>query len=82
MTEKPKLKKMRLKSGYTLSQLSEISGIPLGTIQSLDCGHRATDGTRIEMLCRLALALDCSPIDLIDDKHTANIVRYAFGLTE
>ena len=82
MTKKPKIKKMRLKCGYSLRQLSEVSGININTIKALDNGYCTTELTRIEILCRLALALDCSPLDIIDDKHTANIVRYAFGLTE
>ena len=53
-----KLQEIRKSKKLTQKQLSELSGVPLRTIQIYEIGQRNIDGAGLDVLCALALALD------------------------
>ena len=61
-----KLQEIRNKKGISQSQLANLSGIPLRTIQQWECGQRDIDGAALNRMCDLAAALDCKIYDIIE----------------
>lgn len=62
------LKKQREKKGYTQQELAALAGTKLVTIQMYEYGRRNINGAKLDMLCKLALALDCKIYDILDDE--------------
>lgn len=66
------LKEQRVKKGYTAKELGAITGISYRTIQNMESGKNSDkriNSYSLEGLCRLAIALDCSLLDLLTDKE-------------
>ena len=60
------LKTLRVKSGLSQRELSEISGVPLRTIQQYEQRQKNINKAQAEYLILLAQALCCSPADLLE----------------
>ena len=56
-----KLYEKRMEKGMTIRQLEELSGIGKATINRIENGLA---NPTVEVICRLAVALECSPYDL------------------
>ncbi len=63
------LQKIRKERGLTRKALSVISGIPEKSLENLEYGRRAIDGTKLDTLCSLAIALDVSIYDLLESEN-------------
>ncbi len=59
------LKKCREACGYTQSELSELTGIPLRTLQHYEQGTKSLDRANAIYILALSNALSCSPAELI-----------------
>ena len=68
--EDTKLQKMRLKKGYSQSDLAEASGVTKRAIQGYEQGTRAIEGARLDTLCSLCVALECKIEDILEDGET------------
>ena len=60
------LKTLRVKSGLSQRELSEISGVPLRTIQQYEQRQKNINKAQAEYLIMLAQALCCKPDDLLE----------------
>ena len=60
------LKILRKSKNLTRDELSELSGVPKVTIQTLEDGKVDTDNVKLSTLVKLAKALHCKVIDLLD----------------
>lgn len=61
-----RLKRRRLEKGWTLTQLSDASGLSRRTLSLLERGsHEPRPGN----ILRLAQALGCQPADLMEIEH-------------
>lgn len=63
------LKKARIKSGLSQSQLAKASGVPLRTIQQYEQRQKDINRARAEYLIMLSSALGCSPASLLEKKQ-------------
>lgn len=63
---KSKLAKMRKKKGFSQSELAKASGVPTKTIQWFELYPDKIDGTKLNTLCSLCLALECTIEDIIE----------------
>ena len=63
-----KLQEIRKKRGYSQSELSLLTNISVKTIQKYEIGERNIDGAKLETLCDLAIALDVSISDIVEDE--------------
>ena len=61
-----KLQKKRKETGLSQSKLSEASGVNIRTIQQYENGQRNIDGGRLDILCSLAIAMDCTLYDILE----------------
>lgn len=64
MKTNEKIKAFRKKSNLTQKQLAEKSSIAEITIRKYEKGDRVP---KLEQLTKIAAALECSPVDLLDD---------------
>ena len=60
------LKRLRIQSGYSQSQLAKISGVPVRTIQQYEQRQKNINKAQAEYLIILAAALACDVNDLIE----------------
>ena len=63
---KSKLAKMRKKKGYSQSELAQASGVPVKTIKWFELYPDKIDGKKLNTLCSLSLALECTIEDIIE----------------
>ena len=63
------LKNMRNKAGLTQVSLAELTGVSKRTIEHYESGYRNFDHARLETLCKVAKALNCTVADLLTDKE-------------
>lgn len=63
---KSKLATLRKKAGWSQFQLAVVSGVPTKHIQYLEQHPEKIDGTKLNTLCSLSLALDCTIEDIIE----------------
>ena len=63
---KSKLQDARIKKGFSQSQLAKASKVPIKTIQRFEQQPNQIDGTKLNTLCSLSLALDCTIGDIIE----------------
>jgi len=61
-----KLKLIRIKKGMKQSELSELSGVPLKCIGNYEQLRRDINHARVDIVYRLASALNCSIEELIE----------------
>ena len=60
---------LRRSAGLSQQKLSNLSGVNLNTIQKLESGVNRLLGARLEIVLRLALALDITVEDLVTVKE-------------
>lgn len=60
------LKRMRMRVGFSQSQLAEVSGVPVRTIQQYEQRQKNINKAQVEYLFMLAQALCCRVEDLIE----------------
>lgn len=61
-----KLKQMRQRAGFSQSELAELSGVPLRTIQQYEQRQKNINKAQVEYLLMLAQALCCRVEDLVE----------------
>nr|UWG22196.1 MAG: helix-turn-helix domain protein [Bacteriophage sp.]DAF46165.1 MAG TPA: helix-turn-helix domain protein [Caudovirales sp. ctaix4] len=61
-----KLKLARIRAGISQQELSDRSGVPVKSIGNLEQLRRDINRCRVDIVFRLAQALDCSMEDLLD----------------
>jgi len=66
MQPQTNLKKMRQKAGFSQSELAEISGVPVRTIQQYEQRQKNINKAQVEYLLMLAQALCCKVEDLVE----------------
>ena len=60
------LKRLRMQSGFSQSQLADASGVPVRTIQQYEQRQKNINKAQAEYLVMLAAALHCDPSDLLE----------------
>ena len=65
---KMSLQEMRKKKKYSVATLSDITGVSLRSIQHYESGYRNINTARLDVICTLALALDCKIEDILTDE--------------
>lgn len=60
-----KIKELKKQKGFTTKQLSELSGVPLGTVNKIISG--TTKNPQLVALSAIANALGCSVEDFVDE---------------
>lgn len=63
------LQDMRKKAGLSQSELAAVSNIKLRTIQQFECGQRNINNAKLDTLCTLSLAMNCTIYDLLEDEQ-------------
>ena len=63
------LQDMRKKAGLSQSELAAVSKIKLRTIQQFECGQRNINNAKLDTLCTLSLAMNCTIYDLLEDEQ-------------
>lgn len=71
------LKEMRQKKGYSRATLSDITGISARNIEHYESGYRDINGAKLDVLCTLALALECKLENLLTDDDLKRKFRKA-----
>ena len=61
-----KLKAIRTKAGLTQKKLAELSGVPLRVIKSYEQEQRSINNSQAITVIRLAVALECQILDLVE----------------
>lgn len=69
------LQKLRTNKGLSQKQLAELSGINLRVIQHYEQGSHNLNHARIDTIMRLAIALDCKIMDLIDNTEFLELIK-------
>lgn len=64
-----KLRRLRVKKGLSQSELAAISGVPVQTIRRYEQNPNQIDGTKLNTLCSLCLAVDCKIEDIIESEE-------------
>lgn len=61
------LQEQRKKAKLSQSELAAVSGVKLRTIQQYENQQRDINNAKLDTLCTLALALNCTLFDLLND---------------
>ena len=61
-----RLKRLRIKSGYSQSGLAAASGVPVRTIQQYEQRQKDINKAAFESIIKLAAAIGCEPSALIE----------------
>jgi transcriptional regulator with XRE-family HTH domain len=67
-----RLRRWRLKKGWSQAKLSEKSGIPQGALSNMEAGHK---DITLSTLTALAQALELSPAELLSDPTRDKILQ-------
>ena len=70
-----KLKAARLKSGLSQAQLSEKTGINMGTLRHYEQGSKQFDNARFDTIFKTCVVLDCQVEDLIENEDFLKIFQ-------
>lgn len=70
-----KLKSMRESRGLSQSQLAEKSGVNIRALQYYEQGRLNFDGSKIDKIFAIALALNCDIEDIIEDPKIIKMIR-------
>lgn len=70
-----KLKELRKKADLSQSQLADITGLNVRTIQHYEQGSKVLDHARLDTLLKLCLALKCNLDDLIENDEMKTLLR-------
>ncbi len=65
---KTKLQEVRVRKGLSQNELIEKSGIPKKTLQRFEQGITLVDGVKLETLCKLCIALNCTIDEILEDE--------------
>ena len=60
------LKEMRLRNGYSQSQLAEAAGVPVRTLQQYEQRRKDLGKAQYEYIARLSAVLNCRPEELLE----------------
>lgn len=63
-----KLQKLRVAKGLSQSELSAITGVAVRRIQHYEQQVSPIEGARLDTLCALCVALDCTLDDVLENK--------------
>lgn len=66
ITRSSKLKLMRIKKRMKQSELAELSGVPIKCIGNYEQLRRDLNHARVDIVYRLAVALDCNMEELLE----------------
>lgn len=69
------LKKIRQLRGYSQSQLAEKSGVNVRIIQHYEQGSKNINHAKLETLLKLAIALDCQLLEILDDPKLRTLLN-------
>lgn len=69
------LKLQRIRAGMTQKQLADASGIPVKTLGNIEQKRRNINHCRVDIVYRLASALGCEMIDILDLEEMTEIIR-------
>lgn len=69
------LKLQRIRAGMTQKQLAEASGIPVKTLGNIEQKRRNINHCRVDIVYRLASALGCEMIDILDLEEMSEIIN-------
>ncbi len=69
------LKRLRLKSGLTQSQLAQVTGLNLRTLQYYEQGINKIDQARLTTLLKIAIALECKIKDLLEEQESIALCK-------
>lgn len=64
-----KLKEMRMKAGLSQSQLSDLTGIKLGTLRHYEQGSKNFDHARIDTILKVCLMLNCKFNEIVESEE-------------
>jgi transcriptional regulator with XRE-family HTH domain len=64
-----KLRRLRVKKELSQSELADLSGVPLKTLQKYEQGTTPLDGAKLNTICNLCIALNCKIEDIIEDEE-------------
>ena len=70
-----KLQEERKRAGMSQSELANLSGVKLKTIQDYELGRSSVDGARIDTLISLSDALGVPFYDIIEDAERVNKIK-------
>lgn len=70
-----KLQAKRKERGLSQSQLAEVSGVNLRTLQKYESGEKDLNGAKLATLLRFCIALECRLIDILNDPETVQLLE-------
>lgn len=68
------LQQKRQESGLTQERLAMSVGISVGVLRSYEQGLRNLDGAKVETLAKLAIALNCTIPDILEDEGISHLL--------
>lgn len=69
------LRTFRKKEKLTKTQLSDLTGISMRTIDDYETGKRDINGAKIKTLLKLCKALSCRLEDILTDEETLDLLQ-------
>lgn len=69
------LRTFRKKEKLTKTQLSDLTGISMRTIDDYETGKRDINGAKIKTLLKLCKALSCRLEDILTDEETLELLQ-------
>lgn len=69
------LQEARKAKGYSQSQLAEIAGVNIRTLQYYEQGVKDINGAKLHTLLNLANALDCHISDIVTDEKLKEKIK-------
>lgn len=70
-----KLQDKRLAAGLSQSQLAEKANVNYRVLQCYEQGTKKIDRARLDTIYKLAIALDCTVSDLIEDNSIVELIN-------
>lgn len=77
-----RLRQARLKKGYSIGELAEVSGVNQRMIGKYENGEKDIDSARLETLVKLSLALECRISSIINNGTLRKALSDLEGLSE
>ena len=69
MDKGTKLRRMRVKTGYSQTELSALSGVPLKTLQRYEQNGQPLNNAKLKTLISLCFVLGCKIEDIIESEE-------------
>ena len=70
-----KLQNVRISRGLSQSQLAEKANMSVRTLQNYETGYRSIENANLSTLCRLAVALNCQLVDLVESEELIDLLN-------